>query len=335
MIYLFSILPLAFFLAVLKFTDSFTLVTWKHILWSFCAGVAVCFAALIISRLVDALGLFFYSPLIEETLKFAVLLLLVGRRRIVFVQQALCYGAAIGAGFAFAENLLYINAFNAMSAGTALFRGMGTAVMHMACPMIAATFLSCAAMLREAGDRGQAIAMGLAGYASALGIHALFNLMLLPLWVQLALTLVVFAALVGAISSYNERRVCRWLDQSINNDISLLRAIQSGRLSETKQGQYLLTVRSQFAPETVADMMCYIRLYLELIIEDKSRLIMREAGMELPRSIQQVQEHNAAVMEFLELRRRIGKTGESVLRPIVRVTRDDAALMGVKPSSKA
>lgn len=335
LVYLFSILPLAVFLAVLKFTDSFTLVTWKHILWSFCAGVAVCFTALFISRLSDAIGLGFYSPLVEETLKFGVLVLLVARRRIVFVQQALCYGAAIGAGFAFAENLIYINAFDSMSAGTALFRGMGTAVMHMACPMIAATFLSCAAMLREAGDKAQALLMGFSGFASAVGIHALFNLMLLPLWAQLALTLVVFAVLVNSISTYNERCVCKWLDQSINNDISLLKAIRNGCLSETKQGQYLLTARSQFNPDMVADMMCYTRLYLELIIEEKSRLMLREAGMEVPRTAQQIREHEAVVTEFRELRRRIGKAGENVLRPIVRVTRDDAALIGVKPSSKS
>lgn len=314
-------------MAVLKFTDSFTLVTWRRIIYSFCAGLCVCFVAMLLFRASEWAGIPFYAPVEEELLKFIVLLLLVGRRRIVFIQQALCYGAAIGAGFAFAENLIYIKAFTDMSVGTAIFRGLGTAVLHMACPMIAATFLACAAMLKDANSRWEPVLVANTGLLSAMLIHALFNMMLLPIWVQLALTLIVFSALVSVISEYNERRICRWLDQSINNDISLLKAIREGKLAQTKQGQYLLEVKSQFSPETVADMLCYIRLYLELIIEDKSRLMLREAGLEPELTGQQVQQRNDTVKEFYELRRRIGKAGEKVLNPIVRLSRDDAALM--------
>lgn len=327
---MYSIVPLLFFVAVLKLTDSFTLVTWKHLCYSLCAGVAVCFAALFAARLFNAAGMPFYSPLVEELLKFCVLLWLVGRNKIVFVQQALCYGAAIGAGFAFAENIIYVRAFEDMTAGTALFRGMATALMHISCPMIAATFLTSAALIRDEKQKGSAYALGLAGIVPAIGIHALFNLMLLPLWLQMILTIVVFAVLVYAITSYNERRINKWLDQSINNDIALLKSIRCGRLSETKQGEYLLTVKSQFDPEVVVDMICYVTVYLELVIEEKSRLMLREAGFETPRSPEQKAQYNAALSELRELRRRIGKTGERVLSPIVRLSRDDAALLTFK-----
>lgn len=324
-----SIVPLIIFLAVLKFTDSFILVTWRHTAYSFCAGVIVCFMALALYELTEYEGVTFYSPLVEELLKFVVLVVLVDRRKIVFVQQALCYGAALGAGFAFTENLIYISSLGDMSAGTAVFRGLGTAVMHMACPMMAATLLSCTAVVREAGKKFEYPLLGFLAIVVSVGVHALFNMMLIPLWIQLALTLVVFAALVSAISAYNERSVCKWLDQSLSNDISLLKAIRNGQMSETRQGQYLMAVKSQFDPETVADMICYIRLYLELTIEDKSRLMLREAGYEQPRTHAQLDRRKEDVAEFKELRRRIGKAGESVLRPIVRVSRDDSALMGV------
>lgn len=350
-------MPLLFLLAVLKFTDSFTLVKWRHISYSLCAGVAVCMAAVVVARACDRWGVLFYSPLFEEVLKFGVLVWLVLRRKIVFVQQALCYGAAIGAGFAFAENIIYINAFADMELGTALFRGLGTAVMHMVCPMTAATVLTCGTVVWEesgagmtsgkdvsaAGDYGserverggkvagltalEVAVVWIAGLGLAVGIHALFNMMLVQMWLQIGLTLLVFGALVVLISEYNERRVNRWLDQSINNDIALLKAIRGGQLSQTRQGQYLLTVRSQFTPEVIADMMCYIGLYLELIIDNKSRLMLREAGLETPRTPEQTAARRAALAEFYELRRRIGKSGESILRPIVRVGRDDAALI--------
>lgn len=318
-------------------------------------------AAVVVARACDRWGVLFYSPLFEEVLKFGVMVWLVLRRKIVFVQQALCYGAAIGAGFAFAENIVYISAFADMELGTALFRGLGTAVMHMVCPMTAATVLTCGTVVWEesgvgmtggkdvsaAGDHGseqvergvrrdskvagltalEVVAVWISGLGLAVGIHALFNMMLVQMWLQIGLTLLVFGALVVLISEYNERRVNSWLDQSINNDIALLKAIRGGQLSQTRQGQYLLTVRSQFSPEVIADMMCYIGLYLELIIDDKSRLMLREAGLETPRTPEQTAARRAALAEFYELRRRIGKSGESILRPIVRVGRDDAALI--------
>lgn len=294
--------------------------------------------AVAMARACDRLGMVFYSPLFEEILKFAVLVLLVLRRRIVFVQQALCYGAAVGAGFAFAENIVYIVTFADMELGTALFRGLGTAVMHMVCPMTAATVLTCGTSVwedagtgaRVNGNRRAALEVALiwmTGLGLAVAIHAIFNMMLVHMWLQLIFTLLVFGVLVVLISAYNEQRVNRWLDQSINNDIALLNAIRRGQLSQTRQGQYLLAVKDQFSPEAVADMMCYIGLYLELIIEDKSRLMLREAGLETPRTPQQLAERRAAMAEFAELRRRIGKAGETVLRPIVRVGRDDAALI--------
>ena len=295
-------------------------------------------AAVAMARICDSWGVAFYSPLFEEVLKFAVLVWLVLRRRIVFVQQALCYGAAVGAGFAFAENIVYIVTFADMELGTALFRGLGTAVMHMVCPMTAATVLTCGTAVWEDagtgssvdGNRKAALEVALiwmTGLGLAVAIHALFNMMLVHMWLQLVFTLLVFGVLVVMISAYNEQRVNRWLDQSINNDIALLKAIRRGQLSQTRQGQYLLAVKDQFSPEAVADMMCYIGLYLELIIEDKSRLMLREAGLETPRTPQQMAERRAAMAEFAELRRRIGKAGETVLRPIVRVGRDDAALI--------
>lgn len=348
MIFALSIIPLVVFLLIVKLTDSFTLVKWRHTAWSFIGGVITCFVALKLATRMTGAGLGFFSPLIEELFKFQILIIMVRYRRIIFIEQALCYGAAIGAGFAFTENLVYISLFEDMQAGTAMFRGLGTASMHMLCPMTAGTFLAYAASIYETEKekaqetdkrsisllRAKCIALMLTGLLIAIGVHTLFNLQIMPLWIQLALTILIFTTMAVVISNFNEKRICKWLDYSINNDIQLLGAVKEGRMEGTKQGEYLMSVSSQFDPEVVLDMMCYIRIYLEIIIDEKSRILMKEAGFETKMTEQEMQERKAAISEFQTLRKRIGKTGERVLRPIVNISSYDSDLLSPEKRKK-
>lgn len=343
-----SIIPLAVFFLIVKLTDSFTLVKWRHTAWSFLGGILICFLALKLATKISDSGLAFFAPLIEELFKFLVLIILVRYRRIIFIEQALCYGAAVGAGFAFTENLVYLSLFEDMQAGTALFRGLGTASMHMLCPMTAGTLLAYAASTydtekekaRESGKlainllRAKCLSLTILGFSLAVGMHTLFNLQIMPLWIQLAMTMLVFTVMAVVISNFNEKRICKWLDYSINNDIQLLGAIKEGRMAGTKQGEYLITVCSQFDPELMVDMMCYIRIYLEIIIAEKSRILMKEAGYDTNMTEEEEQEQKNAIKEFHALRRRIGKTGERVLRPIVNISSYDSDFLNPQKSNK-
>lgn len=134
---------------------------------------------------------------------------------------------------------------------------------------------------------------------------------------------VLFLIVFLLVSSYNERRITRWMEQSIMYDVELLTAIRGGKLADTKAGEYLLAVKEQFDAEVFFDMICYIQLYLELTISVKSRMMLREVGLPSAESDEERERRRSMTREFRVLRSNIGTMGEMVLHPIVRLTRED------------
>jgi hypothetical protein len=98
-----------------------------------------------------------------------------------------------------------------------------------------------------------------------------------------------------------------------DSDQELLEMLMSGNLMETPVGIYLGSLQSKFQPEVVVDMVCYLRIHVELSIEAKGILLMRQSGFELP--------PDATVEEkFAELRslaKNIGQTGKLALLPFL------------------
>ena len=86
-----------------------------------------------------------------------------------------------------------------------------------------------------------------------------------------------------------------------------------GEFTTTRAGEYLLTLKERFEPETFFDMYCYIQNYLELSIAARSNLILKEAGMDPIRD----RVNSDRLREMEVLRKRIGPTAELALRPIV------------------
>jgi hypothetical protein len=107
--------------------------------------------------------------------------------------------------------------------------------------------------------------------------------------------------------------------EGFDTDQELLKAVTGARVSETPLGKYILTLRSHFAPETIVDMMCLLRLRAELAIRVKGILMMREAGFEPP--------PDPAVKDKLRelryLERSIGKTGLVALHPFLQTSARD------------
>ena len=97
-------------------------------------------------------------------------------------------------------------------------------------------------------------------------------------------------------------------------DTELLGLMHSGQLSESKVGQYLQTLKSRFSGEVVVDLLCYLRLHVELSLRAKGELMMRESGFRSPID----PEIKAKFEEMKYLEKSIGRTGRFAIMPVLR-----------------
>lgn len=316
-----SVIPLLLYLMVLKSLDSFRIVHWRWLVVCMAVGCGSCLVAWAFSEMSAALAVPFYAPLIEEILKALVALCVMRLFRIVFFAEALCYGAAIGAGFSLVENIIYIYFSPDMLFATALFRGLGTSMLHIGCSSL---FL---VLWLLAKNNSWKSVFRLWGILPCILIHALYNLHHFQPLVQMVAVVVIFFVIFLCVSNYNEKCIGKWLDQSMMYDIDLLSAIKDGTLPDTKAGQYLMSVKEQFDPYVFLDMICYVQLYLELTITAKSRMMLRESGLLDAESEDDKSQRSAMLKEFNTLRGNIGKMGEIILHPIVKMTAEDKKLI--------
>ena len=316
-----SVIPLLLYLLVLKSLDSFRIVHWRWLVVCMAVGCGSCLVAWAFSEMSAALAVPFYAPLIEEILKALVALCAMRLFRIVFFAEALCYGAAIGAGFSLVENIIYIYFSPDMMFATALFRGLGTSMLHIGCSSL---FL---VLWLLAKNNSWKSVFRLWGILPCILIHALYNLHHFQPLVQMVAVVVIFLVIFLCVSNYNEKCIGKWLDQSMMYDIDLLSAIKDGTLPDTKAGQYLMSVKEQFDPYVFLDMICYVQLYLELTITAKSRMMLRESGLLDAESEDDKSQRSAMLKEFNTLRGNIGKMGEIILHPIVKMTAEDKRLI--------
>jgi hypothetical protein len=76
---------------------------------------------------------------------------------------------------------------------------------------------------------------------------------------------------------------------------------------------------NQFPGEIMADMLCYLRIYLELSICAKGALLMQESGFKVPKD----REVEAKIAELNYLERSIGQTGKMAIAPLVQKSARD------------
>ena len=135
-------------------------------------------------------------------------------------------------------------------------------------------------------------------------------------------TLVVLTSLpilMVMVYKQSEGAVADWLDVGFDADTELLELINSGRLSTSKVGLYLLTLKEKFRGEVVVDLLCYLKLHVELSMRAKGLLMMRESGFE-----SEVGEETKAKLEEMKyLERSIGKTGKLAMKPFLQMSRKD------------
>lgn len=309
--------PVFLFLLALFALDSFKLVPASTLVRMIVVGGAVAAVCLVLADRVIVGGvvapntyLRYIAPLVEEAGKALPIVYLIKARRVGFMVDAAILGFGVGAGFAAAENLYYLASIPDANVLLWAVRGFGTAVMHGGTTAIVAIVAKLLSDLRES----YRIAVVLPGLAMAVLTHAIFNHFALP---PVAFTLVLVAAfpmLVFVVFARSEALLRRWLDVGLGSDVELLGMLSSGEVADTKVGQYVRALRDRFPGEVLADMLCYLQLWVELSIKAKGRLLLQEAGFAPPPD--PVIADRLQELAFLE--RSIGVTGRLALAPFIR-----------------
>lgn len=324
-----STLPLILFVIGLVFLDGFSLVKKKLLSYCLLYGIGT---ALLTFLLVEVLLLkttisfktlhLSLLPVLEELLKVALIFILVRKRKIVFFIDAAIYGAAIAAGFALAENVLHFFLEPEMLFGTALFTGLATSMLHIGCTGVLATHLVITMRARTQKSKSYITRKYITAPLPSILIHYAFVWLLatiVPAYLALILTIICFALIFVNMFRKDKANIHAWIDESLNNDLELLRAIKSGQFSTTNAGQYMLSIKENFDPETVFDMCCYVSLYYELLLMAKGNMLIRSAGMQAIIDPTTKAENRNKITELKALRRNIGYTGELALAPIVNI----------------
>jgi hypothetical protein len=256
---------------------------------------------------------YYVAPVIEETLKSAVVVLLILRGRAGFLVDAAVQGFAVGAGFALLENVAYLQAFGTAPLTLWLVRGLGTAMLHGGTTAI---FAILARALSDRFPRRPHVAF-LPGLVAVIVIHSAFNHLLLPPIVLAAVVMFVLPLLILFVFDRSERATREWMGAGMDLDIEVLQLVSSEHFAVTRLGQYLQELRARFPGVVVANMYCLLRLELELSVHARAMIMAREAGLDLAGD----EDLDASLQEREYLHRSIGKAGLLALRPL-QVTSD-------------
>ena len=312
---LFGLLPVALYLMALVVMDSYKLVRVQAVLLAVVAG----FAALLICNylnpwVMDLTGTGavtfsrYLAPVTEEIFKAAYLVFLFRRKRIGFLVDAAIFGFAAGAGFGILENIFFLSLIPDAQLFTWVLRGCGTALMH------GSTTAIFAVMVQNNCERRDTLGIGhvLGALGVSMVMHSMYNHFLVsPVLTALGLVLGV-PLITYAIYHRSEKALEKWLGEGFDADSEMLAVINAGKVSDTRIGTYLMSLRDRFAPEVVADMICLLRIQIELAIEAKGILMLRKEGYDIepgPDLQMKVEE-----LHFLE--KNIGATGRLAVMPL-------------------
>jgi len=211
-----SLIPVLLLLGVLLYLDSFRLINrWVLIVCLLWGGVSASISLVANTVLAERLAISFdtlsryVAPFTEEVLKMCILLFFIFRHRIGFAIDAAIYGFAVGSGFAFTENLIYLSQLGPEQANLWIWiaRGFGTAVMHGGATAAAGIIL--VNRLTDSRRLGQPLFLAV---VTTYLIHAVYNAFLIsPLLSAMVITLLVPALLILVFHT-GEQNLRGWLD---------------------------------------------------------------------------------------------------------------------------
>ena len=322
-----ALLPVVIYIVVVYQIDKFSLMGVGRLLLLVLSGMVAALACFglfqLTGKVISETASEFVNPILEEVVKAIPLLWLASRKKIAFFIDSVICGAAVGGGFSILENIFYLVLGDELGMGTVLFRGLEVALIHMGCSAIVAAALMFAVRLDgrrrahlEIKRRDVWMAVFLLLAAPALHVaHNTFHFN--PLMQFIA----VFGSMAGLLVwtyQYDGDMIHRWLDKGLDKQVDLFRSIQEGNLSETKTGQFLLSVKDSFSPEMFFDVICYVKLNVELSIAAKSRFMLREAKLDLPLEEEQARNILAQYEEYRLLEKRLGQSARITIAPVVK-----------------
>ncbi len=312
-----GVLPVILFLSALIYLDSYKLVRLRLVVATIGAGAVIAGVGYLITAYltkrypIDLVPYSRYvSPFLEESLKAIVVVALLRTNRAGFLVDAAILGFATGTGFALIENIWYLKILpEDVGLGLWIVRGFGTAIMHGGATAI---FGMGAKALGEDHAAYNPLVY-LPGWIVAVVLHSGFNhFFLSPIGSTLGI-LIVLPPLIATVFRRSEKALRSWLNVGFDADSELLHLIEAGELSESRVGRYLQSLKERFRGEVVADLLCYLRLHVELSLRAKGLLLMRESGF-VPEADPEVR---AKFEELKYLEGSIGRTGRLALEPFL------------------
>jgi protease PrsW len=319
---LFALGPVLTFLAGLVYLDSFKLVGIGTVSWVMLLGVLAAAVTYVTSGPAMSLlhlNFAYYSryaaPVIEESLKGAVVIYLFRRNRIGFAVDAAILGFAVGAGFALFENVYYAYVFPNANLGVWMVRGFGTALMHGG---VTAIFAITAYVLSERHTLANALNY-LPGLILAISLHSIFNQFTAFPLISTAVTIIVLPFSILFIFDKSEHYVHDWLIADYESHEHLLEDIRSGKFVHTEAGRLITSLAARFGTTVVADIFAYIHLHTELVLRAEQVLLAREGGETPP--LTQLDCDSFKRLHALE--RKIGKTAMLATWPHLKFSRQE------------
>ncbi len=311
-----SILPVFVFLGSLVVLDSYKLVRFRAIVIAIVVGSLVAVASFLLnSWILEVTGMDgasyrrYGAPILEELMKSFYLIYLIKKGRIGFMVDAAIFGFAIGAGFALVENAYYVGSLQDPNLLIWIIRGFGPAIMHGGATAILGI------IFKNVSDRSTSgkFAAFLQGFLIAACLHSFYNHFFFGPVVSTVLIIALLPTVMIAVFQQSESSLRQWLGVGFDSDQELLEMLMSGNFMKTPVGIYLQSLEAKFVPEVVVDMICYLRVHVELSIEAKGILLMRQAGFELPPDLTVKEKFE----ELRSLANNIGQTGKLALSPFL------------------
>lgn len=313
------IVPVLIFLTGLFFLDSFKLVKMRSILIALFIGGLIAVPAylinhwLLFSVKIDFLSLQRYlAPVFEESLKSLYLIFLIKSNKVGFVVDSVLIGFSIGAGFSVIENIYYLNLVEESNLLIWLIRGFGTAILHGSTTSLMAIISKNFCEWKNSTN----MIYFLPGLITAIIFHSLFNFFILPPLISTMLILIISPALIFISFDSSEKLLRKWLGIGFDSDVQILEMIRSGKVLNSRIGAHLYSLKSKIPGEILADILCYMRIFVELSINAKGLLIMKESGFKS--NIDTTVKDKFKEFEYLE--KSIGKTGILVVRRFLHIT---------------
>jgi RsiW-degrading membrane proteinase PrsW (M82 family) len=317
-----ALLPVLLFLLVLRMIDSYALVPAREILRALLAG---CLVAAVFWLLNPELGARlpldemayrrYVAPFLEEAGKALFVGWLILSARTGFLVDAAILGFAVGAGFALVENVAYLLDLPNSTIWLWGVRGFGTAIMHGAATSMFA-IIGKGLTDRHHDNPGPWL---LPGLLLASFVHSAFNHFPFGAVATALTMLVTMPLLLAAVFARSEQATREWLGTGFDDDAKVLESLMSAEFPDSPVGRYLETLRERFPGEMIVDLLCLLRLHLELSVRAKGILLAREAGLDVPVG----DDVRAKLDEIAVLEKSIGTTGRLALHPVRRMSRRD------------